>query len=321
MMLQMRFDLRAPSFGAPIADIYRGALEMSEWAERQGFSMVALSEHHGSDDGYCPSPLVVAAAITARTTTLRVLVAALVLPLHDPVRLAEDLAVLDVVSGGRVDVVLGAGYVPAEFDMFGVDLEDRVARLEAGVEVLRRAWSGERFEHGGRTVTVTPRPLRERGPMLLLGGASPGAARRAARIADGFAPVDASLWPVYAAECERLGRPAIGAPPSGGPGFIHVTDDVDAAWERIAPHALHETNAYARWLAQSDGVAVYREFDDADALRASGRYAVMTPAECVEHVRATGELRLHPLMGGLPPDVAWQSLDLIEHEVLPALRG
>ena len=89
-MLQMRFDLRAPSFGAPIADIYRGALEMSEWAERQGFSMVALSEHHGSDDGYCPSPLVVAAAITARTTTLRVLVAALVLPLHDPVRLADD---------------------------------------------------------------------------------------------------------------------------------------------------------------------------------------------------------------------------------------
>jgi alkanesulfonate monooxygenase SsuD/methylene tetrahydromethanopterin reductase-like flavin-dependent oxidoreductase (luciferase family) len=319
MMLSLRYDLRAPSFGAPAAELYAAAIEQSVWAEKNGFWMVALSEHHGSDDGYCPSPMMVASAIAARTSTLRMVIAALVLPLHDPVRVAEDLAVLDIISGGRVDLIVGAGYVRAECDMFGITLEQRVERLEEGIRVLRAAWSGEEFEYRGKQIKVTPRPGR--GPALLLAGSTTGAAKRAARIADGFAPVDAALWPAYEAACKELGRTPIGLPPDNGPGFIHVAHDPDRAWAQIAPHALHETNAYAAWTAGTQGISVYTRFEDADALRASGRYAVLTPDECAELLRTSGTLRLHPLMGGLSPELAWESLELIANEVVPKAQS
>jgi alkanesulfonate monooxygenase SsuD/methylene tetrahydromethanopterin reductase-like flavin-dependent oxidoreductase (luciferase family) len=319
--LSLRYDLRAPAFGPPAQALYAAALEQCVWAEDRGFDSVAVSEHHGSDDGYCPSPLVLAAAITGRTRSLRVMVAALVLPLYDPIRLAEDLAVLDLASGGRVDVVIGAGYRPEELAMYGRVMDDRVPLVEEGVAALRAAWSGEEFEYRGRRVRVTPTPSRPGGPMLLMGGATPGAARRAARLGDGFIPVDASLWPVYEAACRDLGREPGPPPPPNGPLFIHVADDPERAWSRIAPHALHETNSYGSWLTSAEGIAVYTPMDDPQALRASGMYAVVTPDECLAMARANGALRLHPLMGGLPPDLAWESLELVATKVLPRLQA
>jgi alkanesulfonate monooxygenase SsuD/methylene tetrahydromethanopterin reductase-like flavin-dependent oxidoreductase (luciferase family) len=317
--LSLRYDLRAPAFGPPAEALYAAALEQSVWAEGHGFELVALTEHHASDDGYCPSPLVLAAAITGRTRSLRVLIAALVLPLYDPIRLAEDLAVLDLASGGRVDLVIGAGYRPEELAMYGKEMTDRVALVEEGVAVLRSAWSGDEFEYRGRRVRVTPRPAREGGPMLLMGGATPGAARRAARLGDGFVPVDPSLWPAYEAACREFGRDPGPPPAMTGPLFVHVADDPEEAWSRIAPHALHEANSYGAWLASTDGIAVYTPFDDVEALRASGAYAVVTPDDCLAMARSNGSLRLHPLMGGLPPDLAWESLELVATKVLPRL--
>jgi alkanesulfonate monooxygenase SsuD/methylene tetrahydromethanopterin reductase-like flavin-dependent oxidoreductase (luciferase family) len=319
VQLSLRYDLRAPAFARPASELYAAALEQCAWAEDHGFGMAAVSEHHGSDDGYCPSPLVLAAAICGRTRSLRVLVAALVLPLHDPIRLAEDLAVLDLVSGGRVDLVIGAGYRPEELAMFGRTLDERVALVEEGVAVLRSAWSGEEFDYQGRRVRVTPRPGRPRGPALLMGGATKAAARRAARLGDGFVPVDASLWPVYEAACRELDRDP-GPPISmSGPLFIHVADDPDQAWARIAPHALHEMNSYGAWLASAEGIARYTPTDDAESLRSGGMYAVVTPEECVAMAREAGSLRLHPLMGGLDPDLAWESLELVAAKVIPQL--
>jgi alkanesulfonate monooxygenase SsuD/methylene tetrahydromethanopterin reductase-like flavin-dependent oxidoreductase (luciferase family) len=318
--LSLRYDLRAPAFGPPAEALYRAALEQCTWAEQNGFHMVNLTEHHGADDGYCPSPLVMAAAVTGRTSSLRVLVAALILPLYDPIRLAEDLAVLDLASGGRVDLVIGAGYRPEELAMFGHQMGDRIALVEEGVAALRAAWSGEEFEYRGRRLRVTPRPLRPRGPVLLMGGATKAAARRAARLGDGFIPVDPSLWPEYEAACRELGRDPGPPPPASGPLFVHVADDPDAAWAKIAPHALHETNSYGAWLAEADeGVARYAPTDDADSLRVGGAYAVLTPDECVAMARSTGALGLHPLMGGLPPELAWESLELVADKVLPHL--
>jgi alkanesulfonate monooxygenase SsuD/methylene tetrahydromethanopterin reductase-like flavin-dependent oxidoreductase (luciferase family) len=319
--LSLRYDLRAPSFGPPAEELYAAALEQCAWADEHGFASVGLSEHHGADDGYCPSPVQLAGVILGRTRTLRVMVSALLMPLYDPIRLAEDLAVLDLASGGRIDVVVGAGYRAEEMAMFGHTMDDRVPRLEEGIAVLRAAWTGEPFEYRGRTVRVMPRPARQRGPALLLAGSTPGAARRAARIADGFVPVDRSLWPVYAAACRDLGRDPGQQPPDPGPRFIHVAEDPDRAWRRIAPHALHETNSYGAWASDADGMRSYEMSDDADALRARGDYAVMTPDECLAMVQASGALRLHPLMGGLPPDLAWESLELIATKVLPRAAG
>ena len=151
----------------------------------------------------------------------------MILPLHDPLRVAEDVAVLDLASGGRVDLVIGAGYVPAEFAMFERAIADRPRLVEEGMQALMQAWTGEPFEYRGRTVRVTPRPLQRPRPSLALGGSSPASARRAARLADRFVPALPQLWKHYRAERERLGQPV---PPGGrvGPLFLHVAEDPDA---------------------------------------------------------------------------------------------
>ena len=144
-MLTLRYDMRSPDFGAPAPLLYQAALEQSAWAEeRLRVDAVSVSEHHHCEDGYCPSPLVLAAGIAGATTRAAITVAATVVPLHDPVRLAEDIAVAGLISGGRLVIVLAAGYRPVEFDMLGRDFDSRgrvasapLPRVEreAGVDV------------------------------------------------------------------------------------------------------------------------------------------------------------------------------------------
>lgn len=173
----MRFDLRNPGFtGRPAADGYAAALEMAEWADRVGFEQIFLSEHHGAADGYLPSPLTMLAALAARTERVQLSVAALIAPFHDPLRLAEDVVVVDNISRGRIELVLAAGYLPAEFTMVDVPLGERVARVTEAVTTLKAAFTGEECDFRGRRVRVTPPPCRLGGPPILLGGSSAGAA-------------------------------------------------------------------------------------------------------------------------------------------------
>jgi alkanesulfonate monooxygenase SsuD/methylene tetrahydromethanopterin reductase-like flavin-dependent oxidoreductase (luciferase family) len=323
-LLAIRYDFRCfPGGGASSQELVAAALEQCAWADRLGFVSVTLSEHHGSPDGYLPSPMVLAAAIAARTENIRLMLAALIAPLHDPIRLAEDLAVLDVVSNGRVIPVLSAGYVESEFAAFGVRLGDRRRVMDEIVPFLERAWSGEPFEHRGATVRVTPRPVQRPRPPIFMGGSTAAAARRAARLADHFLPSLPEYFEIFREERLRLGRPDPGPAPAVTGNFLHVAEDPDAAWAEIAPHALHEMNAYGRW-SQAAGVGgPFRPIDDPDELRASGAYPVLTPDEAIERARATGPggtVMLHPLMGGMSPELAWQSLELFESKVIPALR-
>src|SRR5881296_2053107 len=186
-MIGLRYDLRAPSFcSVTHAELYAACLEQCAWADRLGLDFVVLSEHHGVDDGYLPAPLTLAAAIAGRTKRIRITVAAILVPLHDPVRLAEQLAVLDLVSGSRVSFVAGLGYRQEEFEMAGIERTQRGKLLEESVEVMRQAWTGEPFAWRGRTIRVTPKPASA--PMILLGGSTDAAARRAARLRVGFFP-------------------------------------------------------------------------------------------------------------------------------------
>jgi alkanesulfonate monooxygenase SsuD/methylene tetrahydromethanopterin reductase-like flavin-dependent oxidoreductase (luciferase family) len=320
----LRYDMRAPVFAAPQADLYGACLDQCEWADELGFDSVGILEHHGSEDGYNPAPFVLAAAIAARTKQIRIRLTALILPLHDPIRVAEDAAVVDQISRGRLELLVGAGYVGHEFAMFDKDPGQRVRLQSDGIEVLKQAWTGEPFEYRGSSVRVTPRPFRRPRPPIVLGGSSAGAARRAARIADGFEATMPEFDEVYREECERLGLPP---PPPRRPGlpamFVHLAEDPEAAWARIAPHALHETNSYGDWLAEAGTPAPYGRVADADALWASGLYLILTPQELLDRALAlgpTGVLHFHPLMGGLDPDLAWSSLALFEKRVLPGLR-
>ncbi len=186
-MFTMRFDMRVSDRSkASASQLYAAALDMAEWGEANGCLMAVVSEHHGSSDGYLPSPLILAAALAGRTRKLAIQVAALIVPLHDPIRLAEDMAVLDIVSGGRVSYVVAVGYREAEFAMFGHELKARGRRMDESLETLRRAWTGESFEYQGRPVCVTPVPATAGGPPMLMGGNTPVAVRRAARFGLGF---------------------------------------------------------------------------------------------------------------------------------------
>ena len=319
----LRFDFRNPPIaGTTMAERYAAALDMVEWADGLGAVAITLSEHHGSDDGYLPSALTMAAAMAARTTTARLMIAAIVAPLHDPLKLAEEAAVVDQISGGRLDLCLTNGYVASEFDMFDRRLGDRAALTTEAVETLRQAFTGEPFEFRGRTVRITPTPAQFGGPKISLGGSSEPAARRAARIADGFMPSSAGIWDFYRDECLKLGKDDPGPHPGGSTDFVHLATDPDAGWETIAPFAMHEVNAYGAWMAEAGISATggYVPVASAEELRTTGQYRVITPDQMVEELRAQGPfafVALHPLMGGIPPEVAWESLHLFEHDVLP----
>jgi alkanesulfonate monooxygenase SsuD/methylene tetrahydromethanopterin reductase-like flavin-dependent oxidoreductase (luciferase family) len=315
--------MRAPSFGTDRTRLYHEMLEMVSWGDRRGFTHVRISEHHGVADGYLPAPLIAAAAIAARTERLRIVIAALVLTLHNPVSIAEQIAVLDHISRGRLDVTLAGGYVPSELQMFGVDPQRRGSLIEEHIRVLRAAWSGEEFEYLGRRMRVTPGPLQKPHPPLWLGGSTPVAARRAARLSMGFDTHLEGLHDEYVAEARRLGFTPT-ASMNFGPTFLHVTEDPEGDWARIAPHALHETNAYGQWAAEAGLDSSYHRVESAETLRREGGYAVVTPQECIElatNLGASGTLLFHPLMGGLDPGLSWKSLRLFEREVLPRIRG
>ena len=323
-LLTLRYDLRLPDFSTSSpTDRYAACLEQCAWADGLGFETAAISEHHGVDDGFLPAPLILAGAIAARTKKMMVMISALLVPFHEPLRLAEDLAVLSLISNGRVGIVAGLGYRDEEFEYFGIDRKARVKMLEESIEVLRKAWTGEEFDYRGHVAKVTPPPASP--PMILLGGSTDKAARRAARLRLPFMPAvgDPALAEVYRAACAEEGFEAGWVLLPSGPGFVHVTDDPERDWARLAPFAMHEARTYHSWQQEGQRSQVHVDAESVEDLKVSGVYAVVTPDECVELAGALGpmgSLVFHPLMGGMDIDLGWESLQLFADKVLPRLR-
>jgi alkanesulfonate monooxygenase SsuD/methylene tetrahydromethanopterin reductase-like flavin-dependent oxidoreductase (luciferase family) len=321
----IRFDQRAPAFSpSSPRDLYAAALDMAAFADERGFQIATLSEHHGTEDGYLPSPLVMAGALVGRTRRLTVNFAALLVPLYDPVKLAEDLAVLDLASGGRILVVAGLGYRPEEYDALGRDFRQRGRLLDESLEVLLKAWTGEPFEYRGRRVRVTPRPHTKPHPPLFVGGSTPAAARRAARFGLPFAPPlsDPELAALYQTECERLGVKGGFVLSPGEPATTFVAKDPERAWQALGRHLLHDAVTYASWQRPEQRSYQHSRATTVEALRAEGKYRILTPPQCVELARQQGPLCtfVHaPLCGGAPPELGWESLSLYADEVLPQL--
>lgn len=169
---------------------YREMVDLVRLAEDVGFTSAWVSEHHGASDGYLPSLLLMLSAFAAATSTIELGTGVILTPLHDPIRLAEDAAVVDQLSGGRLLLGLGLGWREEEFRMLRIPFVERLARHVETVEILRRAWRGERFSFEGEVfsfdrVRVTPPPARPGGPPILLGGYVDAALRRAGELGDG----------------------------------------------------------------------------------------------------------------------------------------
>jgi len=284
------------------------------------------SAHHQSDDGYLPCPLVFAAAAGARTKRIRIRISILLALLYDPLRLAEEVAVADLCTQGRLDLALGVGYVEDDFNAFGVDYHRRGKSMEELIPFLRRAWTGESFPHRGVTARVTPRPCQDPMPIYIGGGASRKSIERAARLADGFFPPGMRKpWEAYRQTCMELDKPDPGDWRPHGPIFLWVTtDDKQRAWERLAPHIRHQIDSYGAWTKAGLGKATgpYIPSGDLESLSQDGAYQVVTPDEAVElahQLGPAGELHLNPLLAGIHPDEAWRMLRTFERDVLPHL--
>lgn len=313
-MFTLRFDMRAPGWGAPPTDLYAAAIDMCAWAETRGAVMSVLSEHHGADDGHLPAPLLLASAIAARTRTLAILLAAVPIPLWDPVRLAEEMTVLDLISRGRVSYEFGIGHRDEEYDHFGADMATRGRKADEILAVLGPLVRGEAVEYQGRTVRVTPACASPNGPMMLIAGGTEAAARRAGRLGLGFVSQTESptLKDFYEAQCRAHGHEQgiVQFPVPGHPTTVFVADDVDRAWDALGPHLVHDAVMAASYRPDDDSVASITRADSVDALRdEGGPYRIFTPDEATEYVRGGRPLPLHPLCGGIAPDVAWPYLE------------
>ncbi|CAM5409492.1 LLM class flavin-dependent oxidoreductase [Streptomyces canus] len=318
----VRFNLVEPgATPASLSARYRAALDMAAYADEHGITTVQTEEHHGVDNNWLPSPFAFAGAVFGATRRIAVTVSAVIGPLHDPLRLAEEIAVLDLLSGGRLVTVAGIGYRPEEYALFDVEWRRRGRLQDELLETLLKAWTGEEFEYRGRTVRITPRPFSDPHPLLLVGGSSKAAARRAARLGLPFFP-SAHLPELEAYYKERLveyGTEGWTMMPTAETPLLHIAENPDEAWARHGEHFLHEARTYASWQSGDIRSAVRSAAASVEELRAEGVYRILTPDECVE--QGLDNLVLHPLAGGMPVEEGWRSLRLFAEQVLPALNG
>lgn len=318
---------------------YRETLDLVRLAESAGFDSAWVSEHHGGSDGYLPSLLPMLGAFADATERILLGTGVVLAPLHHPLRLAEDAAVVDQLSDGRLVLGLGIGWREEEFRMFGVPMRERALRTEETIEILRRAWSGRRFSFHGRVfafdrVKVTPPPARPGGPQIYLGGYSELAVRRAGRLGDGYV-ADAMPAEDLRRSVEIVEEAATGAgrdPSSLGLALMQnvFVGPKDGAWDVAAPGVAHQLGAYEAWEAGADT-------PERDELpipeQPVGELRRWTPSgspeEVLEALRPlvapyAGRREVHLIVRlhypGMAFDEAARAVELFAAEVLPALR-
>ncbi|MCC6435617.1 MAG: LLM class flavin-dependent oxidoreductase [Acidimicrobiales bacterium] len=328
------FSFRNPArWRRPFPDVYRDELDLIVEAERLGFDTIWLTEHHFADDGYSPSIVTIAAAVAARTERVRIGFNLLLLPLHNAIELAEDIATLDVLSNGRIDVGLGQGYALHEFAGFGIPLEERLSRFIEGLDILSGMWQQDPFSYEGRHYRVSearlsPRPVQQPTPPIWIGATSSAGIRRAGRRGAHLLGISS---PKLQREYEQA-RTEAGHDPDAAKAlqlhWTHVADDDDTAWAEATPHFHHLLTVYAGWLQGSGNKAADAGIPPEDQLR--GRRVMFdpvfgSPATVAGRLQASMDSirTTHLALGMLPgmdPAVSRRSLERFAREVAPALR-
>jgi alkanesulfonate monooxygenase SsuD/methylene tetrahydromethanopterin reductase-like flavin-dependent oxidoreductase (luciferase family) len=252
-------DLRNPSeWQQDPARLHAFTLELCEEAEHLGAHSIWVTEHHLFDDGYLTQPLTFAAAIAARTQRVRIGTAVLLAPLHTAVAIAEQAALVDLISGGRLDLGLGAGYRVPEFELYGADIGQRYHATDERVRELRALWAD-----GG----LTPAPVQDPVP-IWLGYQGPKGARRAGRLGEGLLSTTADLAKPYKDGLIEAGHDPASARMAGGvQGW--VSDDPEADWPTVARHVSYQFDSYRRHMVEGTEQPVPRPVDP-DRLRARG---------------------------------------------------
>ena len=318
------FDLRNPRpWRQDPARLHGFTLEACEEAERLGAHSVWFTEHHRFDDGYLSQPLTFAAAAAARTSRVRLGTAVIVAPLHSPVEIAEQAALVDLISGGRLDVGIGAGYRVPEYQLYGVSGERRYGVTDERARELRRLWAGG---DGG----VTPRPVQERVP-LWMGYLGPQGARRAGLLGEGLLAADPTLWEPYRAGLvEGEHDPASGRMAGGIQGW--VSEDPEADWPVVARHLGYQVDSYRRHMVEGTGAPVPRAVDP-ERLRARDPrgsldyFFLDTPEAMAERIRRhvkgapVETVLLWASLGGMPEELVARHIQTVCTRLIPLLRA
>ena len=324
------WDFRNPErWRRPWQAFYAETLDLIAWTETIGIHGAWIPEHHLADDGYIPTPNLILAAIAARTQTLRMGSAVALAPLYDPVRFAQECAVLDIMSGGRIEMALAIGYRRREYEALGAPFGKRGKRFDEFLEIATRLLSGETVDFEGdhyriRGAKLAPPPLRSHVP-LQIGGFADKALDRVVRYGDGYFG-NAEIWDRLSVKLGEQGKdPAaifIRIPDL----FTVVADDPDAAMEELAPYYQHVNNTYGAWAGEDNALGMDSPGlspMDLDAFKASGIMAVWTPDEAISRLTALREkapvehyMFMRP--PGLPADRFRHYAQILADKVVPA---
>lgn len=319
--LGVYFDLRNPAqWRQSPSRLYGFTIEACQEAERLGASSAWFSEHHLFDDDYLTSPLTMAAAVAARTERIRLGTAILIAPLRPAAEIAEQSVVVDLVSDGRLDLGIGAGYRVPEFELFGADIETRYRQTDDTARRLRHLLGPD---------GVRPRPVQDPMP-IWLGYQGPQGARRAGLLGERLLSADATLWEPYSRGLTEAGHAAAAGVMAGG--FqAWATDDPERDWPTVSKHLAYQLNSYRAHMVEGTDAPPPRPVD-VDRLVSSprpgplGSFTYGTPEHVADRIRAhtagapVKTVFLWASIGGMPEDVVLNNINIICTRLAPLIR-
>jgi alkanesulfonate monooxygenase SsuD/methylene tetrahydromethanopterin reductase-like flavin-dependent oxidoreductase (luciferase family) len=327
-------DFRNPQpWRRPWADLYAETLDFIAWSESVGFEGAWLPEHHCAEDGYLPSPLVTLAAVAARTKRLKLGSAVALAPLYHPVRFAEECAIVDILSGGRLEMSIAVGYRRREAEAYGVDFSTRGRRTDEFLEIVRRLWAGESVTFEGKffqvkNAAIVPPPIRGHIP-LYLGGFADKAIERTAKYGDGYFG-NMEIVDLYAEKLRAVGKDPAQARIRIQGLFVLVAKDPERAWHELGPHFHYTNNAYGQWLNEDRASTGFADKAllkpmTLEKFKTSGILSILTPEQAIDMFRkmlakAPVEHFMLLLPPGFPPGKFTEYAEVFAREVIPVFR-
>ncbi len=337
------WSFRNPAFArVPWSTLYRSHLDLCVESEALGYDNIWLTEHHFVDDGYSPSLFPIAGALAARTKHIRIGTYLILLPMHNPVRVAEDSATIDLISEGRFDLGVGLGYRPVEFSAQGISPKERGARLTEGIQIIQRLLSDESVTIDGkfsqlRDVQIRPPALQRPHPPIWLGALAPKAIERAARLGFHFQSVGPSaLNEAYDQALLKFGRQPADFQIAQARA-VYVAPSREQAWEIAAKPLHYMTEHYVRWFVEASDMPgadeALKALTSVDEMIQKQRFdflgeqaIVGTPKDAIEMIeeyrtrgRMTHFVCYFPT-SGMPPHLIREGMTLFARAVIPHFR-
>ncbi len=322
------YDFRnPPQWRRRWEDLYAEILDVVSWSEAAGFDGAWVPEHHLADDGYMPSPLIALSAMAARTRRIKLGSAIALAPLYNPVRFAEDSAVLDILSGGRLEMGLAIGYRRRESAAYGADFGKRGRIFDEWLQIVTRLWSGETVDFAGQHFALTGAKIMPPAPRgripLYIGSFTGKAMERVARYGDGFIG-SGDLCDLYADKLREQGKDLALARVRSTELFLAVAHDPERAMNELAPYYHHVNNSYAEWFNEDQAVEGLKRMS-LEEFKASGILQIMTPGDAIAMLKAKqARMPLEHVMMMMPPGLPAarfvEYAQVFANEVIPAFQ-